>query len=346
MTFSNRNGWLYCRKRGERPKATGLRDTPANRKLFASHCQNDEFYEKFNVKKDIPTVIELCEEVISKLEKTLKRSTIIAYKSVLKSRIVPHFNRFVTEIEPYDIYKWYETFNDRSTLNTAISIIRKAFELAIIKKHIKTTPLVISKPTFKSNYEIKPFTLDEMKRILTSDSPIRDFLGISMFTGLRSGEMYALRWREIDFNEMTIDINNTVSKGVIQPPKTRASRAKIDLPVEALPYFRNQQMKTGMREFVFYNKWGNPIISPSVINHEYKKLLKRLGLEDRGIHQTRHTFASQKLSAGEKLEWVSYMMRHNSPFITQKVYYKYMPRKKEERVLIDLSIPTQNRHTS
>lgn len=301
MKFSNRNGWLYVKLRGQREKSTSLRDTPANRKLVASHMKHDEFFEKFNVNKDVPTVLELCEEVLAKLEKKLKFSSYKAYASAYKYWIVPHFNKRVSEIEPIHIYEWYEKFTGRSTLMIAEAVIKPAFEMAILRKYIKTTPLVISKPTIKSEYEIQPFTIEEMKALLSTKSKVKNFLGISMFTGLRSGEMFGLKWSDIDFQEMTIDIRRNVYQGVIQTPKTQSSMAKIDLPVEAEPYFRDQQFKTGLKEFVFYNANGTYIKSPATINYPFKELLKQLKIKDRGIHQTRHTFASQKLSMGGKI---------------------------------------------
>ena len=93
---------------------------------------------------------------------------------------------------------------------------------------------------------------------------------------------------------------------------------------------------------MFYTIFDKVYTNHSSINNKFYLLLKKLNLNQRGIHQTRHTFASLKLSYGEQLNWVSFMLRHDSPSFTQKVYYKYIPRKKEKRVVFDIEYNSKN----
>ncbi len=347
MTFYNRKGMLYARINGKRV-STKLKDTKANRKLFESYSKNDEFFKKFNVKKDMLTVIELCEEVLKEKEKELKPTSYRSYESLYNSRIVPYFNKMIpSEVTPLIIKEWYKTFTDRQTLKTCEAVLKPAFENAILSKMITTTPFVIKKPKFKSDYEINPFSLEELKMILKyENNPIKNFLGISFFTGLRTGELCGLKWSDIDFKKNKLSVNRTITAGFEQDPKTKSSKAKIDLPIEALPYFKSQQLKTGLREYVFYSKRNiNPYKSSTTLASKLKEILRKLNIKERTIYQTRHTFASIKLSMGERLEWVSYMLRHKSPRITQEIYFKYMPELDTERVIINLDM-AQNRHSS
>ena len=73
--------------------------------------------------------------------------------------------------------------------------------------------------------------------------------------------------------------------------------------------------------------------------------MKELNIEERSIYQTRHTFASIRLSMGERIEWVSYMLRHESTDITLKRYFKYIKELDTRRVELNFDL-TQNRHTS
>ena len=88
MTFYNRNGVLYARINGQRV-STKLKDTKKNRKLFESYAKNDEFFKKFDVKVDTPTIIELCEEVLEEKEMTLKATSLRAYLSLLIVELNP-----------------------------------------------------------------------------------------------------------------------------------------------------------------------------------------------------------------------------------------------------------------
>lgn len=347
MTFYNRNGMLYARVNGKRI-STKLKDTKANRKLFESYAKNEEFFNKFNVNTKIPTLIELCKEVLRDKEKTLKPSSLRAYYSLYNSKVKPFFkDMLVTEIKPITIKNWYKTFTNTKTMTTCEAILKPAIEDAILSEYITSTPFVLRKPQLRTKYEINPFTLKEVEVILNNieDIDFRNFLGISFFTGVRPGELIGLMWNDIDFRNNKISIKRTIIDGIIQEPKTKSSKATIDLPIEALQFFKSQRLKTGLRDYVFYSTKNKPYTTNISLNTKFKKNLKKLKLEYRTMYQTRHTFASLKLSAGERIEWVSFMMRHKSPSITQNKYYKYIPSLDTKRVILDINV-TQNRHTS
>lgn len=346
MTFYNRKGVLYVRLNGKRI-STKLEDTPKNRKLVQSYYKNDEFYKKFELIESSPTVLSLCEEVLKDKEKNVKNSTYRCYLSLFNSKIKPFFDKEITYYKPKHIELFYKTFTDKSSILTCEAVLKPAFEKAILRGYITNTPFIISKPKLKTKYEINPFNLDEIKKILDykNNDVFVNFFGISIFTGLRTGELIALKWSDIDFVNMKISVNRTFSNGYESTPKTKSSKATIDLPVEALVYFRKQQLKNGLKEFVFYNRHGKVSKNSNNFNLIVRKVLKELGLQQRNIYQTRHTFASLKLSFGERLEWVSYMMRHKDTSITLRKYFKYMPNKYESRVIINLDDLAQNRHT-
>lgn len=337
MTFFNRNGILYVSIKGIR-KTTKLPYNQKNIQKIKSYLHDDEFLQKFNVKKDNVTLQKCCLDVLADKEKTLKPSSYDSYFSLFSSYIVPYFkNKLVTEIKPLDINDFYNTFKDKSTLNTCNVILKLAFEKAILSEYIKTTPIVITKPKIQSDYIPQPFNMDELKLILkNSTGQFLNILGIAFFTGMRIGEIISLKWIDINFVNETIDINKTMYRGRLQTPKTIGSRAVIDLPIEAKLYFLSQRKKTGLKEYLFYTRFNKIYTNHASINYKFYLLLKELNLNQRGIHQARHTFASLKLSYGEQLNWVSFMLRHDSPSFTQKVYYKYIPRKKEKRVVFNI----------
>lgn len=347
MTFYNRGGKLYARIDGKRV-STKLEYSAENIKLFKSYAKNEEFFKKFNVMKGVPTVVDLCKEVLEDKSEILKRTSYTNYLSLLNSRIIPFFNkRKVTEIKPLDISNFYKTFTDRSTLVTCEAIIRPAFEKAVLGEIINQTPMRISKPKFKgSGYEINPFTKEELQKILDyNDERLCNFIAISCFTGLRTGEMLGLRWCDVDLKNMTISINQQFTRCFLQTPKTKKSMATIELPIEALPFFERQRYKTGLREYVFYSpKNKEPWKSSYYINTLFKEMIIKLDIPLRTIYQTRHTFASIRLTMGEKLEWVSYMMRHENTSITLKKYFKYIKELDVKRVDLNFDL-TQKRHT-
>ena len=347
MTFYNRSGMLYARIDGKRV-STKLEYSKENIKLFKSYAKNEEFFKKFNVMKGVPTVVELCKEVLEDKREILKRTSYTNYLSLMNSRIIPFFNkRKVTEIKPLDISNFYKTFTDRSTLVTCEAILRPAFEKAVLGETINQTPMRISKPKFKgSGYEPNPFTKEELQKILDyNDDRLCNFIAISCFTGLRTGEMLGLRWCDVDLKNMTISVKQQFTRCFLLTPKTKKSMSTIELPMEALPFFERQRYKTGLREYVFYSpKNKEPWKSSYYINTLFKEMIIKLDIPVRTIYQTRHTFASIRLSMGERLDWVSYMLRHENTSITLKKYFKYIKELDVKRVDLNFDL-TQKRHT-
>lgn len=348
MTFYSRNEILYVRINGKR-LSTKLKDTAKNRKLVLSYYRNDEFFDKFDVNKDVPTVLKLCEEVLEEKEKTLKASSYRCYLSMYNSKIVKYFTKEISYYKAKHIEQWYKGFTDKQSILTCEAILKPAFDKAIIREYIRNTPFLIKKPKLISNYEIQPLSIDEVKEIIdySSSSWFGNFFSISIFTGIRTGELLALKWSDIDFKNETISINRTFSKGYESTPKTKSSKAVIDLPFEAIEYFKKQRLKTGLKEFIFYSDQNKVMKHSHNINRLLKRILNDLNIKARSMYQTRHTFASLKLSYGERLEWVSYMLRHKDTSVTLRKYFKYIPNRIEKRVIFNLNdMITQKRHTN
>ena len=332
MTFYNRNGNLYVRLDGKRI-STKLKDTPNNRKMVESYHKNDKFFKKFNVTTNVPTVVELCEEVLLEKFNSVKRTSYNAYESLFNSRIQPFFeNRLINEIRPLHIKEFYDSFTDRSTLNTCDSILREAFQKAIIYEFIESTPLIVKRPKFKSNYQMKPFTLDEINLIIrNAPKMLKNFLGVAFYTGLRTGEIIGLQWEDINFNEYTISVNRTITSGLIQTPKTESSRRVIDMLTQTEEFLHQQRKATGLSEYVFLNNSGKHYRSTSNFGDTWKRLLNDLNLEYRNIYQTRHSFASNMLSNKEDIMWVSSMLGHKSANITLDKYSRYIKKEKSRK---------------
>lgn len=335
MKLYSRNGILYVYLNGIR-KSSKLKDTKENRKLLENHYKNDEFFKKFDVKTKGKTVMDFCLEVLEEKDKKLQITTMRAYNSLMNSQIMPFFDKkYPHEITPLFLKNWYITFKDKATLNTCVNgILKPAFENAIIEGYIKTSPFIVSFPTLKSNYKMNPFSLEEMELLLkNSDGWFKNFLGIAFFTGARTGEILALEWRDIDFENSTISISKTRTIGITKRPKTKSSFRDIDMLSQCEIFLKEQRKITGLSENIFLSefKQGDKIYSSISLNRRWKTLLKRCNLEYRSIYQTRHSFASNMLSNKEDLFWISKMLGHKNTNITVEKYSKYIKRAKEKK---------------
>lgn len=339
MTFSNRNGVLYVSINGTR-KSTKLKYSKQNIKKFQSYYEDDEFFHNFNINKNIPTLLEMCDLVLLEKETTIKKNSYRAYDILYNSRIKPYFkNMIVSDISPSVIYDFYKTFTDKSTLTTVVSILKFAFEKAIIKGYIVSTPLVVSKPKLKSNYKINPFTYDEAKKIIdSSPGVIKNLIAVAFYTGMRTGEVLGLKWENVNFDNFTITINCQISFGYQDSTKTDSSNRIIDMLPQCEYYLKEQFKFSSSYEFVFLSSTNKPYRNSSSLYYVWKNLINSLNFDYRSFYQTRHTFASNMLSNGENALWVSQMLGHKSLDITLSKYSKYIKKDISKRKITYLDI--------
>jgi integrase len=159
----------------------------------------------------------------------------------------------------------------------------------------------------------------------------------ALFTGLRRGELLALRWKNVDVdNEKAIRVREALEQtrafGLrFKTPKTKAGRRDVSLPevvIEALREHRRQQLEIRMalglgklsdEGLVFPAADGEPQ-SPRVFSNKWKLVRKTLGLGRVPFHALRHTHASQLIDAGIDIVTISRRLGHASPTITLGTY--------------------------
>lgn len=332
MTFFNRDGVLYVSINGIR-KSTKLKYSKQNIKKFQSYYEDEEFFHNFNIRTTVPTILHFCIEVLNEKEKDLKRNSYRSYSALYSSRIEPYFkNILVTEFKPIDVYNWFNTFKDSSTLNSCYTIVKSAFEKAIINGYITSTPFIIKRPKLKSKYQINPFSYDEANLIINqAPANLKNLVAVAFYTGMRTGEVLGLKWSKVHFESFSITIDNQITLGKEDTPKTFASFRVIDMIPQCEFYLKEQFKITSKSEFVFLNGQNTFFSSTSVLQYSWKELLKKLDLKYRSIYQTRHTFASNMISNGENTLWVSQMLGHKTLNTTLLKYSKYIKKSGERK---------------
>lgn len=175
--------------------------------------------------------------------------------------------------------------------------------------------------------QIKPLTMDEVDRLLDCVNPFyRPFFVVAFFTGMRAGEMSALKWSNVDFDRGLIKVVETRVYGEEGRPKTASSYRDIAMLPMVHEALREQARRTRLRgKYVFLNEGGTPIEIETLRKNAWSKALKKAELEYRPIIQTRHTFATMMISTGENLGWVQKMMGHTTLKMITDKYFSYVP---------------------
>jgi integrase len=172
-----------------------------------------------------------------------------------------------------------------------------------------------------------PLTEDEMLRLLAQmDAPMANQFTFAFWTGLRTGEIIALRWSDIQFSQGRFLVRRSVSRGCLKTTKTNKQRW-VKLIGPALIALHAQWKLSGAEKgWVFPNpftrkRWAND----SKITKRWTVALEKAGVRYRRPYQTRHTYASMMLSSGENPVFVAPQMGHVDWSMLVKVYARWMP---------------------
>ena len=282
----------------------------------------------------MPT-LEAFAEVSFKLHRnTRKPSTLVRMMSNYKKHILPRFgSKKLDQIKPSMLSLWQSEMLEKQGLSPKrIRDIRSV--LSVILEDAVNDELIGSNPARKmaklpmqQAAAIEPFSFEEIKAILeAAEGHFANMFAVGFFTGMRIGEILALRWEDVNFDTATISIKATVGRGLITTPKTAGSIREIEILDVLMPYLRDQYEQTGeWGTFVFLNEANTHYFDSSKIRlPHWKNALEKAGVKYRTLYQMRHTFASMMITNGENVLWVSSMMGHTTPEMTLRRYTRYI----------------------
>ena len=183
------------------------------------------------------------------------------------------------------------------------------------------------KPLSEPKSNVSPFTLDEVMLIINNvRADYKPYYVVRFFTGMRTGEIDGLPWKNIDFERRQIIVDQAVVNGVIGETKTVGSNRIIQMNQLVYDALIDQQKLTKhLSEFVFCTKAGTPLNHRNVTKRVWYPLLRYLELDKRNPYQSRHTAATLWLAAGESPEWIAAQMGHSNTKMLFTVYSRYVP---------------------
>lgn len=183
------------------------------------------------------------------------------------------------------------------------------------------------KPLSEPKSNVSPFTLEEVMLIINNvRADYKPYYIVRFFTGMRTGEIDGLPWKNIDFERRQIIVDQAVVNGVIGETKTAGSNRIIQMNQLVYDALIDQQRLTkNQSEFVFCTKAGTPLNHRNVTKRVWYPLLRYLELDKRNPYQSRHTAATLWLAAGESPEWIAAQMGHSNTKMLFTVYSRYVP---------------------
>lgn len=212
-----------------------------------------------------------------------------------------------------------------NTFKNHLANLKGIFDEACLDDVLNTNPCNKIKVPKGISEEIFPFEEEEVAAMLNNASGwFRNFLAVAFYTGARTGELFALKWQNIDLNKKRIYIN--ASRGDYKEGSTKTGKSRYVPIFEPLvSYLQDQRLKTGMKTYVFLTDYGKNLHPSNVTKFQWKPLLKRLNIPYRTLYMTRHTFATTMLNTNKySLNEIASMLGHSTIQMLIKHYNKYI----------------------
>lgn len=247
-------------------------------------------------------------------------STINGYRKINNRYLLPKLGTLpIADIKYTDLKLLLASFAvSAKTRNNIMSVIRQVFEIAFIDGEIDNNPTDKLTSAKIQKEPPDPFTLDEAEQILAHlgthyPEPIQNYFELAFFAGLRTSELIALQWGDIDWNENSLRVQRAKVLQQIKSTKTYVVR-DVELNSRALSALKRQKKHTFLAsEWVFLNpNTGKPFIDDRPVRRwAFTPTLKKLGIRHRPAYNTRHTCATIMLMAGSNPAWAAKQLGHS-----------------------------------
>ena len=233
---------------------------------------------------------------------TLKLSTQHGYRNVLRKHVLPYWRDWrLRDISRQDVQQWVaEKFRQRQgwqTVRNSWVLLSGILETAVEYGYVSVNPARGVKFPQKELKDAPAIIAgaDFTKLLAHVEEPYRTMLSLIAATGLRIGELLALRWRVLDLEHGTLAVRESVFEGKFQPPKTLKAKRTIPLgpnAVAALQAHQQRVMRTAPEDLVFGNRKGAPMRESKVLTEVLQPAAVKAGLGRVTWHQFRHIHSS------------------------------------------------------
>ena len=224
------------------------------------------------------------------------------------------------------------------TLKNLHGVLHKALQQAVDVGYIRINPTCACKIPHVDKPEINPLDSEEIRQFLEAIKGHRfeTLYTVSLFTGMRRGEICGLQWDCVDFDRGTICIKQQLqkvpgTKSDVELTSTKNRKGRTITPANyvmaLLKRHRAEQSAMRLRmgadwhdgNFVFCNELGEPLSAHTVYNN-YKRIAASIGLSESRMHDLRHSYAVAAIMSGDNIKTVQENLGHATAAFTLDVY--------------------------
>ncbi len=285
--------------------------------------------------------------------------TYARYEEIVRVHLVPALGRYnLSRLRPAQIQSYYAAAlkSGRADRRGGLSaqtvvhhhrVFREALQQAVKWQILARNPADAVTPPRPVRREMRFLNPKDIGRLLDAceDGDLRTLIFVALATGLREGELLALRWSDVDLKAGHLQVVRTIhylgKDGLtFGEPKTRRSRRRVSLSKETarvLTLHRTRQLERRLLlgnayaegDLVFASEAGRPI-RPYTIAPRFGRVVRAARLEHMRFHDLRHTSASLLLAAGIHPKVVSERLGHSTVNLTLDTYSHVLPGLQEQ----------------
>lgn len=281
------------------------------------------------------TVATYLDKWLDEKKRKVKASTWDGYRKIVNSPLVPSLgSKMLVDLKRVEVKAMVKDMVcSNKRLTNILSVLRAALDDAVQDELLDRNPIhgwsYTNAETVKKDSDVDPFTSEEQALILAGcDGQYQNLVKFAIWTGLRTSELVALDWNDIDWQREVICVTKALTSASdgFEDTKTKAGRRDIKILAPAMQALQAQKAHTLLKGVeIFQNpkeleRWKGD----QAIRWVWASLLRRVKVRYRRPYQTRHTYASMMLSAGEHPMWVAQQMGHSDWGMIRRIYGKYM----------------------
>jgi integrase len=348
-------GSVFQRKDGRWVVQVWLED--GKRKQFYAKSQKEGIEKLRKVQRELEqgtlatgpqqTVRQYLEYWLEEVHRpTLRVGTYVKYRVFVYKHLIPVLGHLrlqkLTPQHVQSLYRQKEQELSPGTIRLMHAVLRKALDTAVRWNLLARNVCDVVSPPRVGKHEMHTLTVKQAHKLLAvvREHRLEMLLTMALVTGMRRGELLALRWSSVDLGGQCVYVSRTVGyvtgHGYVEAePKTTAGKRVVMLPsfvVDMLRQHRAQQQEAKLRvgsawedrDLVFVNRHGG-YLNPAYLLVVFKKVLTQAGLHQMRFHDLRHSAATILLSMNVHPKIVQEILGHSDISMTLNIYSHVVP---------------------
>jgi len=274
---------------------------------------------------------------LTQQQSVIKASTYSTYVYKLKKYVFPFIgktplNQLTNQTIQLLIYDWQKSGLQATTIHVLYQIVKKSLKEAVIHQHLMQSPCVTILLPKKKRAQANALTKDEQKKLENTAKRLPSHKGLpillALHTGMRIGEIAALKWSDIDLTNRLIHVKQTFQRlpiGIgskktqlhLGQSKTESSNRLIPISVHLYKYLKRGKKRA---KGVFVCSAKEHPAEPRLLTYYFHQIRKACGLVTTHFHQLRHTFATRCIESKGDIASISRLLGHTSTQTTLDIY--------------------------